>query len=170
MAGQLTNDPYFTPDQYRVGWSHDVLAARYVDLYVQYCALRTQIEHASNARPLERERIIHNLQNARLRLEHENQRLQRQHQELGVALQTNRSVNEELQRRCVDTEETMRAVLEARSQNSADELRECKVMVAKLREENERLRGLIRGWDKLRDEGADGVEQLRRELEKSGLS
>lgn len=155
MSKRPASDVPFTPEQYDSHWSHDELAARYLNLCTEYGNLYTQINRAGHARPFERERTIHNLLNARLRLESENQRLHRLNQDLQHANQTNCNIDEEVQKRLADTEASLRAVLEAQPEQHAGELREYQERVATLEKENDDLRKQLQNWHQSRKEFAN---------------
>ncbi|EUC31266.1 hypothetical protein COCCADRAFT_27995 [Bipolaris zeicola 26-R-13] len=166
MSESLPNLTSFTPEEYTNDWTYIQLAARYIGLRAEYLALRTLVDGAIAAHPFERERTIHNLQNARLRLENEKEQLRAQKRQLERANLTNRNINCDLLRRYSETQETLNIVLQAQSQGDR-EARAQHAKIERLQEENENLRWQIEMLVKARDEDAGSPAGLWNKGDKS---
>jgi chromosome segregation ATPase len=145
MSEQPTNNNLFVPASYNSGWSHDELATRYVDLHTK--CLSTQ--------PFERERTIHNLHNAKLRLEQDNQRRNAERKALYEVLQRYRHMNRDLRQQLRDTQYTLRSARE-----SDDRHYEYGDKIEELEEENGDLRIHIQISAESRGESAHDMSGL----------
>ncbi|EUC43030.1 hypothetical protein COCMIDRAFT_101994 [Bipolaris oryzae ATCC 44560] len=151
MPESSTNPISLVPEEYSNDWNHVQLATRYIVLRDEYLAVRTLLDGAIYARPFERERTIHNLQNMRLSLENEMQQLRTQNLQLHRACQKNRNINRELRQQYVETQETLNIVLQAQFQGD-QETRAQHAKIERLQEENESLRWHMEMLVKARDE------------------
>jgi chromosome segregation ATPase len=82
-----TNPTQFTPEKYDDAWERVDLERSYKNLYREYIFLSVQLSRAT--RPFGRERTIHNLLNARLKLEHHLKSLKNKYREQQTDLQRN---------------------------------------------------------------------------------
>jgi chromosome segregation ATPase len=149
MSEQPTNNTPFVPEPYNSGWSHDELATRYVDLRTK--CLSTQ--------PFERERTIHNLHNAKLRLEQENKRLHAERKGHFQVLQVYRHIKRDLQKQLRDTQHTLRSA-RASDVRHYEMVREYGDRIEELEEENGDLRTHIQKLSESRDESAHDTSGL----------
>ncbi|EMD70204.1 hypothetical protein COCSADRAFT_156323 [Bipolaris sorokiniana ND90Pr] len=151
MPESATNLTSFAPEEYSDGWTYEQIAARYISLCAEYLAVHTLFDGVIAARPFERESTIHNLQNARLRLENERQHLHTQIRQLERANQTNRNTNRDLRQQYTEMQETLNIVLQAQFQGD-QEAREQHAKIERLEEENKSLQWQIQMLVKARDE------------------